>query len=63
MELWSGLLPQASVLHLQTWPIDTATAQVALRGQSTQTLVHGPVCQYPMQRIPRRYRRTITNLL
>jgi transposase len=62
MELLPDLLPQAPLLHLGTWQIDTATAQVTLRVQSTQTRVHCPVCQCPARRIPSRYRRTVADL-
>jgi transposase len=62
MERLSGLLPHAPRLHLETWQIDTATAQVTLRVQSTQTLVHCPVCQFPARRIHSRYRRTVSDL-
>lgn len=54
MELLSGLLPLAPLLHLETWPIDTATAQVTLRVQSRQTLMHCPVGRFPTRRIHRR---------
>ena len=62
MELLPGLRPQAPLLHLETWPIDTATAQLTRRVQSTQTLVHGPVCRFPTRRMHSRYRRTIADL-
>jgi transposase len=62
MELLSRLLPQASLLYLETWQIDPATAQVTLRVQSTETLVHCPVCQFPTRRIHRRYTRTVADL-
>jgi transposase len=62
MELLSRLLPQVSLLHLETWQIDTASAQVILRVQSTQTLVHCPVCQFPTRRIHSRYTRTVADL-
>jgi transposase len=62
MELLPGLLPQAPLLHLETWHIDTATARLTLRVQSTQTLVHCPVCRFPTRRIHSRYRRTIADL-
>jgi transposase len=58
----SGLLPQAPVLHLETWQIDATTAQVTLRVQSTQTLVHCPVCRFPTRRIHSRYQRTVADL-
>jgi transposase len=62
MELLSRLLPQVSPLHLETWQIDTATAQVTLRVQSTQTRVHCPVCQFPTRRIHSHYTRTVADL-
>jgi transposase len=62
MELLSGLLPDASLLHLETWHVDTISAQVTLWVQSTQTLVHCPACRYPTRRIPSRYRRTVADL-
>jgi transposase len=42
--------------------MDTATAQVTLRVQSTQTLGHCPVCWFPTRRIHSRYRRTVADL-
>jgi transposase len=62
MERLSGLLPHAPRLHLETWQIDTATAQVTLRVQSTQTLVHCLMRQFATRRIHSRYRRTVSDL-
>jgi transposase len=62
MELLAGLLPQASLLRLEAWQIDTVTAQVTLRVQSTDTLVHCPDCQFPTRRIHSRYTRTVADL-
>ena len=62
MELLADLLPQAPLLHLETWHIDTAAAQVTLREQSTQTRVHCPVCRCLTRRIHRRSRRTVADL-
>jgi transposase len=62
MELLSRLLPQVSPLLLETWQIDTATAQVTLRVQSTQTWVHCPVCRFPTWRIHSRYTRTVADV-
>jgi hypothetical protein len=42
MELFCHLLPQASLLHLETWHLDTTVAQLTPRVQSTQTLVPCP---------------------
>src|SRR5262245_32966588 len=61
MELLPGLLPHAPLRHLEIWQIDTATAQVTLRVQSTQTLVPCPVCQFPTWRLHSRYRRTVAD--
>ena len=62
MELLPVLLPHAPQLHLETWQMDTDTAQVTLRLQSTQTLVHCPVCRFPTRRLHSRYRRTVADL-
>jgi transposase len=62
MELLSCLLPDVPPLHLETWQMDTATAQLTLQVQSTQTLVHCPVCRFPTRRIHSRYRRTELDL-
>jgi transposase len=62
MELLPDLLPQAPLLHLETWQIDTTTGQVTLRVQSTQTLMHCPVCRFPTRRIHSRYMRTVADL-
>jgi len=62
MELFSHLLPQASLLHLETWHLDTTTAQLTLRVQSMQTLVPCPVCRFPTRRIHSRDVRTVADL-
>jgi transposase len=62
MELFAHVLPQASLLHLETWHLDTTTAQLTLRVQSTQTLVPCPVCRFPTRRIHSRYVRTVADL-
>jgi transposase len=62
MELVFGLLPYASLLHLETWQMDPATVQLTLRVRSTQTQVHCPVCRFPTRRIHSRYRRTVADL-
>ena len=62
MELLSSLLLQAPLLHLETWQVDTTTAQVTLRVQSTQTWVHCPVCRFPTRRIHSHYTRTVADL-
>jgi transposase len=62
MELFASLLPDAPALHLETWQMDAATAQVTLQVQSTQVRVHCPVCRFPTRRIHSRYRRTVADL-
>jgi transposase len=62
MELFAHVLPQASLLHLETWHLDTTTAQLTLRVQSTQTLVPCPVCRLPTRRIHSRDVRTVADL-
>jgi transposase len=62
MERLSGLLPHAPLLHLETWQIDTTTAQVTLRVQSTQTRGNCPVCRCPTRRIHSHYTRTVADL-
>ena len=62
MELFSHLLPQAPLLHLETWHVDTTTAQLTLRVQSTQTLVPCPVCRFPTRRVHSYYERTLADL-
>ena len=55
MDLVACLLPLGSPLHLETWHLDEATAQLTLRVMSTQALVHCPVCRFPTQRIHSHY--------
>jgi hypothetical protein len=62
MELFAHVLPQASLLHLETWHLDTTTAQVTLQVQSMQTLVPCPVCRFPTRRIHRRDGRPVADL-
>jgi transposase len=62
MELFSHVLPQPSLLHLETWHLDTTAAQLTLRVQSTQASVPCPVCQFPTRRIHSRYVRTVADL-
>jgi hypothetical protein len=62
IELLSGLLPQARLLHPETWQIDPTTGQVTLRVQSTQTLMHCPMCRFSTRRIYSCYQRTVADL-
>jgi hypothetical protein len=63
MELLSAWLPQAPRLHLETWQINAATAQVTLWAQSTQTRGHRPVCRGPTRRIHSHNTRAAADLL
>ncbi len=56
------MLAQASLLHLETWPLDTPAAPLTLRVQATQTLVPCPVCRFPTRRLHRRDVRTVADL-
>jgi transposase len=62
MELFAHVLPPASLLDLETWHLDTTTAQVTLQVQSMQTLVPCPVCRFPTRRIHRRDGRPVADL-
>jgi transposase len=62
MELVSRLLPHSSPLHLESWHLGEATAQLTLHVTSTQALVHCPICQFPTRRIHSRYRRIVADL-
>jgi transposase len=62
MEPFAHLLPQASLLHLETWHIDTTATRLTLRVQSRQTLEPCPVCRFPTRRIHSRYQRTVADL-
>ena len=62
MALLSRWLSAGSPLHLETWHLDEAAAQLTLRVSSTQTLVHCPVCRFPTRRLHRCYRRTLADL-
>jgi transposase len=61
MELLTHLLP-VGPLHLDTWHLNEATAQLTLRVTSTQSLGHCPVCQFPTRRIHSHYARTVADL-
>jgi len=62
MDLVACVLPTGPPLHLETWHLDEAVAQLTLRLTSTQALVHCPVCQFPTQRIHSHYTRTVADL-
>jgi transposase len=60
--LFSGLLPQTPLLHLDAWQMDHTARQLTLRVTSTQALVSCPVCRFPTQRVHSRYARTVADL-
>jgi transposase len=62
MDLLSCWLPTAPPLHLETWSLDEAAAQLTLRLTSTQALVHCPVCRFPTRRIHSHSTRTVADL-
>jgi transposase len=57
------LLSTTPQLHLDTWHMDTLTAQLTLQVTSTQALVHCPLCRFPTRRVHSRYVRTVADLL
>jgi hypothetical protein len=61
-ELCPDLQPQAALLQLETGQIDPTSGQVTLRVQSTQTVMHGPVCRFPTRRIDSRATRPVADL-
>ena len=62
MDLVACLLPDSPLLHLETWYLDEAAAQLTFCLTATQALVHCPVCRFPTQRIHSHYTRTIADL-
>jgi len=62
MDLVACLLPAGPLLHLETWHLDEAAAQLTLYLTATQALVHCPVCQCPTQHIHSHSTRTVADL-
>jgi len=62
MELLISLLPKIPLLHLETWQLDVATAQLILRVTSTRPLVRCPGCRCPTRRVHSHYERTVADL-
>ncbi|HEV8716738.1 MAG TPA: ISL3 family transposase [Candidatus Binatia bacterium] len=62
MDLVACLLPAGPLLHLETWRLDEAAAQLTLYLTSTQALVHCPLCQCPTQHLHSHYTRTVADL-
>jgi transposase len=61
--LWTRLLPDVSLLHLDAWQMDDTSTQLTLQVTSTQALVHCPVCRFPTRRIHSRDVHTVADLL
>jgi transposase len=60
--LFTRLLPDAPLLHLDAWHMDNTTTQLRLRVTSTQALVHCPICRFPTRRVHSRYVGTVADL-
>lgn len=62
MEILRHLLPDSTLLELESWLVDAATGQVTLSVSSTQNEAQCPVCAHPTYRIHSHYERTLTDL-
>ncbi len=56
------MLPDAALLHLDTWEVNDAALQITLTVRSTQTTVRCPLCETPAQRIHSHYERILADL-
>jgi transposase len=59
---FSLLLPDTTLLRLDSWQLDTAASLITVSVTSTQTIVPCPVCAVPTARIHSRYTRTLADL-
>jgi transposase len=62
MKLPTALLPKRPPLHLETWSLDEATAQLTLSFTSTQSWGYCPKCRRPTRHIHSHYQRTVADL-
>ncbi len=62
MEILCHLLPDSTLLELESWLLDSATRQLTLTVSSIQNVVPCPVCVHPTGRIHSYYERTLTDL-
>lgn len=62
MEILQRLLPNPSLLNLNSYEIDLETQQLTLNVSSTQTIARCPVCGGWTQRIHSKYQRTLADL-
>src|SRR6266481_7442177 len=60
--VFTRLLPDAALLHLEACEMDDTTTQITLAVQSTQTSAPCPLCATPTQRIHSHYERTLADL-
>lgn len=56
------MVPDATLLHLDTCEVDDAALQITLTVRSTQTTVPCPLCATPAQRIHSHYERILADL-
>jgi transposase len=56
------LLPDATLLRLETCEVDDTTAQITLRVRATQTTAPCPRCATPAHRLHSHYERTVVDL-
>jgi transposase len=56
------LLPDATTLRLEACEVDDTTAQITLRGRSTQLPAPCPLCAIPARRMHSHYERTLADL-
>lgn len=62
MDLFPLLLPSPSILHLESWNLDSVNHQITLSVSSTQAVACCPVCNHTTHRIHSRYERTLRDL-
>jgi transposase len=62
MKLPLPLLLKSPALRVETWNVNTATAQLTLYVTSTQSLGQCPGCQCSTRRVHRHYERTVADL-
>src|SRR5262249_32565011 len=62
MKLPTALLPKSPPLHLETWALDEAAAQLTVSLTSTQPRGYCPRCRRPTRRIHSHYQRTVADL-
>jgi transposase len=61
-DTFAHALPNTTSLHLDTWYIDDAHAQITLLISSTQAEPRCPGCHAPARHVHSRYTRTLADL-